>query len=116
MGGEVDGVVEEGAAGAAVAGDGAGAGAGVDLGRVDGAFDFAGAVGVVGEEVDVDVEGDEEGFVLGGEDVFEELGAGLLLEGEDVIWLPLVSRRMPMVRGRFFSWVKFLVFWRALSS
>ena len=53
-------------------------------GLVDGALDLAGAVGVVGEEVDVDVEGDEEGFVLGGEDVFEELGAGLLLEGEDV--------------------------------
>ena len=53
-------------------------------GLVDGALELAGAVGVVGEEVDVDVEGDEEGLVLGGEDVFEELGAGLLLEGEDV--------------------------------
>ena len=84
VGGEVDGVEEQGAAGVAVAGDGAGAGAGVDLGVVDGALDLAGAVGVVGEEVDVDVEGDEEGLVLGGEDVFEELGAGLLLEGEDV--------------------------------
>ena len=85
VGGEVDGVEEEGAAGVAVAGDGAGAGAGVDGGLVDGAFDFAGAVGVVGEQVDVDVEGDEEGLVLGGEDVVEELGAGLLLEGEDVL-------------------------------
>jgi hypothetical protein len=47
-------------------------------------FYLAGAVGVVGEKVDVNVEGDEEGFVFGGEDVFEELGAGLLLEGEDV--------------------------------
>ena len=36
--------------------------------------------------------------------------------GRTFIWLPLVSRRMPMVRGRFFSWVKFLVFWRILSS
>ena len=84
MGGEVDGVEEKGAAGISVAGDGAGSGAGVDLRGVDGAFDFAGAVGVVGEEVDVNVEGDEEGFVFGGEDVFEELGSGLLLEGEDV--------------------------------
>ena len=38
----------------------------------DGAVDVAGAVGVVGEQVDVDVEGDEEGFVLGGEDVAQE--------------------------------------------
>ena len=83
--GEVDGVVEEGSAGGAVAGDGAGASAGVDLGAVDGAFDFAGAVGVVGEEVDVDIEGDKEGFILGGEDVLEEFGARLLLEGEDVL-------------------------------
>ena len=82
VGGEVDGVEEERAAGGAVAGDRAGACAGVDLGGVDGAFYLAWAVGVVGEEVDVNVEGDEEGFVLGGEDVFEELGSGLLLEGE----------------------------------
>ncbi len=117
VGGEVDGVEEQGAAGVAVAGDGAGAGAGVDLGLVHGARELAGGVGVVGEEVDVDVEGDEEGLVLGGEDVFEELGAGLLLEragrssGE-----PEVSSRMPMVRGRFFSWVKFLIVWGSLSS
>ena len=82
--GQIDGVVKEGAAGAAVAGDGARAGTGVDDGGVDGTLNLAGAVGVVGEEVDVNVEGDEEGLVLGGEDVFEELGAGLLLEGEDV--------------------------------
>ena len=80
---EVDGVVEEGSAGVAVAGDGAGAGAGVDGGLVYGAFELAGAVGVVGEEIDVNVEGDEEGLVLGGDDVLEELGSGLLLEGQD---------------------------------
>ena len=84
VGCEVDGVVEEGAAGGAVAGDGAGACTGVYLSGVDGAFDLAWAVGVVGEEVDVNVEGDEEGLVFGGEDVFEELCAGLLFEGEDV--------------------------------
>ncbi len=66
VGGEVDGVVEQGAAGGAVAGDGAGACAGVDLGAVNGALYFAGAVGVVGEEIDVDVEGDEKGLVFGG--------------------------------------------------
>jgi hypothetical protein len=58
VGGEVDGVEEESASGGAVAGDRAGAGAGVDLGGVHGASDLAGAVGVVGEFVDVDVEGD----------------------------------------------------------
>ncbi len=84
MGGEVDGVVEEGTAGVAVAGDRAGAGAGVDDGAIDGSSDLAGVVGVIGQEVDVNVEGDEEGFVLGGEDVFEELGTGGLFEGEDV--------------------------------
>jgi hypothetical protein len=62
-----------------------GAGAGVDHSGVDGVLDLAGAVGVVGEEIDVNVEGDEEGFVFGGEDVFEELGSGLLLEGKDVL-------------------------------
>ncbi len=50
-----------------------------------GALEFARAVGVVGEQIDVDVEGDQEGLVLGGEDVFEELGAGVLLHGEDVL-------------------------------
>ena len=85
VGGEIDGVVEQRSAGGAVAGDGAGAGTGVDLGGVDGSFDLARIVGVVGEEVDVNVEGDEEGFVLGGEDVFEELGAGGLFEGKDVL-------------------------------
>src|SRR6266851_508134 len=84
VGGEVDGVEEQGSSGGAVAGDGTGAGAGVDLGGVDGSLDLAGAVGVVGEEVDVNVEGDEEGLVLGGEDVFEELGAGGLFEGENI--------------------------------
>jgi len=58
VGGEVDGVEEQCAAGGAVTGDRAGSGAGVDLGGVHGASDLAGAVGVVGEFVDVDVEGD----------------------------------------------------------
>ena len=84
VGGEIDGVVEERSAGVAVAGDGAGAGAGVNGGLVHGAFELTGAVGVVGEEIDVDVEGDKEGLVLGGEDVLEEFGAGLLLERQDV--------------------------------
>jgi len=81
---EVDGVIEQGATGGAVARDGAGACAGVDLGRVDGALYFAGAIGVVGEKIDVDVEGDEECLVLGGEDVLEELCSRLLLEGKYV--------------------------------
>ena len=85
VGGEVDGVVEQGALGRAVAGDGAGACAGVDLGLVDGAADLAGAVGVVGEQGDVDIKGDEESFVLGGEDVFEEFGSGLLFERKDIL-------------------------------
>ena len=79
-----DGVEQQGAARGAVAGDGAGAGAGVDLGLVEGAGDVAGAVGIVGEQVDIDVEGDEEGFVLGGEHVAQEGCAGLLFEGKDV--------------------------------
>src|SRR6202000_3272729 len=73
------------ASGGAVAGYGASSGAGVDDGGVDGVLDFTRTVGVVGEKVDVNVEGDEEGFVFGGEDVFEELGSGGLFEGEDVL-------------------------------
>ena len=53
-------------------------------GRGDGALNFAGVVGVVREEIDVDVEGDEECLVLGGEDVLEELCSRLLLEGKYV--------------------------------
>ncbi len=90
--GEVDGVVEQGAAGIA-GGHGAAANSrnssrgagGVDGGLVDGAGELAGTAGVVGEKVYVDVEGDEEGLVLGGEDLFEEARAGLLLEGKDVL-------------------------------
>ena len=67
-----------------MAGDRAGASAGVDAGLVYGPFDLAGAVGVVGEQVYVDVEGDEEGLILGLEDFLEEAGSGLLLQGEDV--------------------------------
>jgi len=52
---------------------------------VDGALNFVGVVGVVGQQVYVDVEGDEEGFVFGGEDVAEEGGAGFLLKGKDVL-------------------------------
>ena len=85
VGGEVDGVEEKGAARVAVAGDRAGAGTGVDGGLVEGVLDLAGAVGVVGEQVDVNVEGDEERLVFGGEDVAQESGAGLLLEREDVL-------------------------------
>ena len=92
VGGEVDGVVEQGAAGmgggegASADAGGAGGGRGcVDRGGVDGAGEGWEAVGVVGEEVDVDVEGDEEGVVAGGEDVFEEAVGGLLLEGEDAL-------------------------------
>jgi hypothetical protein len=92
VGGEVDGVVEEGAAGVG-GGEGASADAGgsgggarrIDRSRVDGAGEFGEAVGVVGEEVDVDVEGDEEGDVFRGEDVFEEARGGLLLEEEDAL-------------------------------
>ena len=46
---------------------------------------LGGTAGVVGEQVYVDVEGDEEGFVFWREDVFEEARAGLLLEREDVL-------------------------------
>jgi hypothetical protein len=65
VGGQVDGVVEQGAAGMG-GGKGASSDAGgsgrtasrVDRSRVDGVGQFGEAVGVVGEEVDVDVEGD----------------------------------------------------------
>ncbi len=105
MGGEVDGVVEEGAACAAVAGDGTCACAGVDLGAVDRAANLAGVVGVVGEEVDVDVEGDQKGLVLGVRTSLRNSAPDCCSRGRTPFWLPLVSRRMPMVRGRFFSWV-----------
>ena len=36
--------------------------------------------------------------------------------GSTFIWLPEVSSRMPMVSGRFFSWVKFLMVCGTLSS
>ena len=36
--------------------------------------------------------------------------------GRTLVWEPEVSRRMPMVRGRFFSWVKFLMGWSTLFS
>jgi len=90
MRGEVDGVEEQRTAGiacrkwaAADAGD-AGAGAGrVDRCLVDGALQFAGVVGVVGEQVDVDVERDEECFVFWGENVAEERSAGFLLQRQN---------------------------------
>lgn len=92
VGGEVDGVVEEGAAGvgdgeraAAEAGETGAGGGGVDGGVVDGGGEFGEAGGEVGGEIDVDVEGDEEGEVAGGEDVFEEGDGVLLLEGKDAL-------------------------------
>ena len=92
MGGEVDGVEEQRAAGVAGghgaatdAGDASTRGRRVDGGVVDGALNFVSVVGVVGEQVYVDVKGDEEGFVFGGEDVAEEGGAGFLLKGKDVL-------------------------------
>ena len=36
--------------------------------------------------------------------------------GSTLVWLPDVSSRMPMVSGRFFSWVKFLMVCGTLSS
>ncbi len=83
--GEVDGVVEMGAADARVAGDAAGADAGVDARLFHGALQLAGGAGVVGQQVDVDVKGDKEGFVLGLEDVLEELDAGGLLKRQNVL-------------------------------
>ena len=62
-----------------------GGGGGVDAGGVDGAGEFGEAVGVVREEVDVDVEGDEEGEVFRREDVFEEADGGLLFDGKDAL-------------------------------
>ena len=92
VGGEIDGVEEQRAAGvrggqraAADAGNACRGAGRVDRGVVDGAFDFTGIVGVVRQQIDVHVEGDEEGLVLGREDVLEERGSGLLLERKNVL-------------------------------
>ena len=81
---EVDGVVQQRAAGLTVPGDRSGAGAGVDGRFVDRPLQFTRRVGVVGQKVDVDVERNEEGLILGRDDVLEELRAGLLLERKHV--------------------------------
>ena len=83
--GEIDRIEEQRPAGRGVAGHGSGSGSGVDGGLLKCALQFAWAVCVVGEQVDVDVKGDQEGLVLGGKDIFEELRAGVLLHGEDIL-------------------------------
>jgi hypothetical protein len=50
-----------------------------------------------------------------GEDIFEELGSGDLFEREDVL-LASAGVEEDADGGEIFSRVKFLVFWRALSS
>ena len=83
--GEIDGVIKMGAADARVASHASGADAGVDAGFLHGALQLAGGAGVVGEQVYVDVKGDEEGFVLGLENILEEFNAGGLLKWQNVL-------------------------------
>jgi hypothetical protein len=74
-GGEGDGIVEHGAPGLADGRDGSVgvvAGRGVDLRVVDGLFQIARTGGEVGKHGDVDVEGNEEGFVFRMQDVAQE--------------------------------------------
>ena len=54
------------------------------MGLVHSAADLAGAVRIVCEKIDIDIEGDEESLVFGCEDVFQELGACALFERQDV--------------------------------
>src|SRR5215469_10723480 len=91
VGGQIDRVIEQGAAriargerAAADAGNAPGGTGRVDAGLVDGAGQFARRIGEVGEQIDVDVKGDKEGLVLGSEHLAQEARAGVLLERKDV--------------------------------
>ena len=75
-----------------------------------------GRVGEVGEQVDVHVERDQEGFVFGCEHLARKREPESFSSGRTFVWLPLVSSRMPMVRGRFFSCVMFLMVCGSWSS
>ena len=61
---------------------------GVDLGLGHGFGERVGVIGVVLEEIDIHVEGEEEGFVLFAQDLLEELCAGLLFEGQTLEGTP----------------------------
>ena len=93
--GHVDGVVEQGAFGcpvdghraAADAGNSAGAIAarGVDLGLVHGTGQQARAVGVVLQQIDVHIEGDQEGLVFLAQHLLQEAAARLLLQRQNAL-------------------------------
>jgi len=48
---------------------------------------------------------------LGVRTSFRKRTADCCSRGRTRCWLPLVSSRRPMVRGRFFSWVRVLMVW-----
>ncbi len=60
-------------------------GADIDLCLLHVAGEHAGVGGEVGEQVDVDVEGDEKGLVLLAEDAFQKLRAGVLFKRQNVL-------------------------------
>ena len=82
-----DGVVEQGAArgagGQRAGGDAAGSD--VDLRLLDVTRQHAGVRGEVGEQVDIDVEGDEEGLVFLPENALQKFRAGLLLQRQNIL-------------------------------
>ncbi len=123
VGGEVDGVVEERAAGV-----GGGKGAAADAGRpveALAALIEAGSMARVSSgrllvssarRSTLTSKVMRKARSLGVRTSLRKRTADCCSRGRTCCWLPLVSRRMPMVRGRFFSWVRVLMVWGWWSS
>ena len=67
------------------AADSAAAGADIDLRLVHGAGQRVGVAGVVGEKIDVHIEGDEKSFIFRAQNAAEKSSAGLLLQRQNIL-------------------------------